>query len=95
LMVAPDFSQLPWIVPYQDILAIAGTDCVELLEVTNCYGAPRGALPLYPNESANHLKPYRRKYDALSIESGISNLKLRPSVSAGGIEIGLNCLTIP
>ena len=50
-MVAPDFSQLPWIVPYQDILAIAGTDCVELLEVTNCYGGAAWARYHYTQTS--------------------------------------------
>jgi len=45
-----------------------------------------GAIPLHANESADHLKPYRRRYDALSIEGGYIQSKLSPSVSAGGIE---------
>jgi len=45
-----------------------------------------GALPLYPNESANHLKPYRRKYDALSIESGYIQSKTQAVGFRWGIE---------
>ncbi|HYC19183.1 MAG TPA: methanogenesis marker protein 11 [Candidatus Bathyarchaeia archaeon] len=86
-MAAPDFSQLPWIVPYQDILAIAGTDCVELLEVTNCYGGAAWARYHYTQTSpliiSSRTVGSTTRY---LLRVGTSNLKLRASVSAGGIE---------
>jgi len=86
-MDAPDFSQLPWIVPYQDILAIAGTDCVELLEVSNCYGGAAWARYHYTQTSpliiSSRAVGSTTRY---LLRVGTSNLKLRPSVSAGGIE---------
>jgi len=86
-MDAPDFSHLPWIVPYQDILAIAGTDCVELLEVTNCYGGAAWARYHYTQTSP--LITSSRAVGSTTrylLRVGTSNLKLKPSVSAGGIE---------
>jgi methanogenesis imperfect marker protein 11 len=86
-MAAPDFSQLPWIVPYQDILAIVGTDYVELLEVTNCYGGAAWARYHYTQTSPLIISS--RSVGSTTrylLRVGTSNLKLRPSVSAGGIE---------
>ena len=46
-----------------------------------------GAIPLHANESADHLKPYRKEVKTrYLLRVGTSNLKLSPSVSAGGIE---------
>ena len=86
-MVAPEFTQLPWIVPYKDIVAIAGTDCVELIETTNCYGGAAWARYHYTQTSP--LIVSSRSLGSTTrylIKVGMSHLKLRPSVSAGGIE---------
>jgi methanogenesis imperfect marker protein 11 len=86
-MAITKFGHLPWIVPYVDILAIAGTGCVELIETTNCYGGAAWARYHYAQTS-----PLIVKSRALGnttrylIKEGTSKLKLRPSVSAGGIE---------
>jgi methanogenesis imperfect marker protein 11 len=86
-MAAPNFSQLPWIVPYQDILAIAGTGCVELLEVTNCYGGAAWARYHYTRTSplvvSSRAVGNTTRY---LLRVGTSNLNLQASVSAGGIE---------
>jgi len=83
-MAAPDFSQLPWIVPYQDILAIAGTDCVELLEVTNCYGGAAWARYHYTQTSpliiSSRTVGSTTRY---LLRVGTSNLKTQPSVPLG------------
>lgn len=86
-MVAPEFRQLPWIVPYKDILAIAGTDCVELIETTNCYGGAAWARYHYTQTSP--LIVSSRSLGSTTrylIKVGTAHLKLRASVSAGGIE---------
>jgi methanogenesis imperfect marker protein 11 len=74
-------------VPYQDILAIAGTDCVELLEITNCYGGAAWARYHYTQTSpliiSSRTVGSTTRY---LLKVGKSNLKLRASVSAGGIE---------
>lgn len=86
-MAITKFGHLPWIVPYVDIVAIAGTGCVELIETTNCYGGAAWARYHYAQTS-----PLIVKSRALGnttrylIKEGTSKLKLRPSVSAGGIE---------
>jgi len=86
-MAKTEFSHLPWIVPYVDILAIAGAGCVELIETTNCYGGAAWARYHYAQTS-----PLIVTSRALGnttrylIKEGTSKLKLRPSVSAGGIE---------
>jgi methanogenesis imperfect marker protein 11 len=86
-MVAPEFGQLPWIVPYKDIVAIAGTDCVELIETTNCYGGAAWARYHYSQTSpliiSSRSLGNTTRY---LIKVGTSDLKLRASVSAGGIE---------
>lgn len=86
-MVSPEFRQLPWIVPYKDILAIAGTDCVELIEITNCYGGAAWARYHYSQTSpliiSSRSLGNTTRY---IIKVGTSHLKLRASVSAGGIE---------
>jgi len=86
-MAAPDFSQLPWIIPYQDILAIAGPDCVELLEVTNCYGGAAWARYHYTRTSPLIISS--RSVGSTTrylLTVGTSSLDLQASVSAGGIE---------
>lgn len=86
-MAAPDFRQLPWIVPYEDILAVAGTDCVELIETTNCYGG--AAWARYHYSQTSPLIVSSRSLGNTTrylIKVGTSHLKLRASVSAGGIE---------
>ncbi|MGA3359189.1 MAG: methanogenesis marker protein 11 [Halobacteriota archaeon] len=86
-MAAPDFRQLPWIVPYKDILAVAGTDCVELIETTNCYGG--AAWARYHYSQTSPLIVSSRSLGSTTrylIKVGTSHLKLRASVSAGGIE---------
>ena len=86
-MAAPDFRQLPWIVPYKDILAVAGTDCVELIETTNCYGG--AAWARYHYSQTSPLIVSSRSLGNTTrylIKVGTSHLKLRASVSAGGIE---------
>lgn len=86
-MVAPEFRQLPWIVPYKDILAIAGTDCVELIETTNCYGG--AAWARYHYSQTSPLIISSRSFGSTTrylIKVGTSHLNLRASVSAGGIE---------
>jgi len=86
-MVAPEFRQLPWIVPYKDIVAIVGTDCVELIETTNCYGGAAWARYHYSQTSpliiSSRSLGNTTRY---LIKVGTSDLKLRASVSAGGIE---------
>jgi methanogenesis imperfect marker protein 11 len=86
-MAAPDFRQLPWIVPYKDIVAVAGTDCVELIETTNCYGG--AAWARYHYSQTSPLIVSSRSLGNTTrylIKVGTSHLKLRASVSAGGIE---------
>ncbi|MGZ7188618.1 MAG: methanogenesis marker protein 11 [Halobacteriota archaeon] len=86
-MAAQEFGQLPWIVPYKDILAIAGTDFVELIETTNCYGGAAWARYHYTQTSP--LIVSSRSLGSTTrylIKVGTSHLKLRASVSAGGIE---------
>jgi len=86
-MAAPEFRQLPWIVPYKDILAIAGTDCVELIETTNCYGG--AAWARYHYSQTSPLIVSSRSLGNTTrylIKVGTSHIKLRASVSAGGIE---------
>ncbi len=86
-MVSTDFRHLPWIVPYRDIIAMAGTACIELVETTNCYGGAAWARYHYAQTS-----PLIVTSRALGnttrylIKEGTSKLNLRPSVSAGGIE---------
>ncbi len=86
-MPSGDFSKLPWIVPYDDILAIAGTGQVELIEFTNCYGGAAWARYHYTQTSpliveSRALGPSTR----YTLKEGTSALKLQASVSAGGIE---------
>jgi len=86
-MATPEFRHLPWIVPYRDILAIAGTGCVELIETTNCYGG--AAWARYHYAQASPLIVTSRTLGNTTrylIKEGTSHLKLRASVSAGGIE---------
>ncbi len=86
-MVAPEFRKLPWIVPYRDIVAIVGTDCVELIETTNCYGGAAWARYHYAQTSPLIISS--RSLGSTTrylIKVGTSHLKLRASVSAGGIE---------
>jgi methanogenesis imperfect marker protein 11 len=86
-MDTPEFRHLPWIVPYRDILAIAGTGCVELIETTNCYGG--AAWARYHYTQASPLIVTSRALGNTTrylIKEGTSRLKLRASVSAGGIE---------
>ncbi len=86
-MPSADFSELPWIVPYDDILAVAGEGCIELIEVTNCYGGAAWARYHYTQTSpliiASRSLGQTTRY---LIKEGTSDLRLRPSVSAGGIE---------
>jgi methanogenesis imperfect marker protein 11 len=86
-MATPEFQHLPWIVPYRDILAIAGTGCVELIETTNCYGGAAWARYHYAQASplivTSRVLGNTTRY---LIKEGTSHLKLRASVSAGGIE---------
>ncbi|MGZ4947601.1 MAG: methanogenesis marker protein 11 [Halobacteriota archaeon] len=86
-MPSGDFSKLPWIVPYNDILAVAGVGCIELIEVTNCYGGAAWARYHYTQTSP--LIVESRTLGSTTryiIKEGTSDLKLRASVSAGGIE---------
>jgi methanogenesis imperfect marker protein 11 len=86
-MATPAFQHLPWIVPYKDILAIAGTGYVELIETTNCYGG--AAWARYHYAQASPLIVASRSLGNTTrylIKEGTSHLKLRASVSAGGIE---------
>lgn len=86
-MVTPDFKQLPWVVPYKDILAVAGPGCIELIEITNCYGG--AAWARYHFTETSPLIVTSRSLGSATrylIKEGASILKLRASVSAGGIE---------
>ncbi|MGZ4913375.1 MAG: methanogenesis marker protein 11 [Halobacteriota archaeon] len=86
-MPLSDFSKLPWIVPYKDILAVAGTDCIELIEITNCYGG--AAWARYHYTLTSPLIVESRALGSTTryvIKEGVSALKLRASVSAGGVE---------
>jgi len=86
-MPVSDFSHLPWIVPYNDILAIGGTGCIELIEITNCYGGAAWARYHYTQTSpliiSSRSLGITTRY---VIKEGTSDLKLRASISAGGIE---------
>jgi methanogenesis imperfect marker protein 11 len=86
-MAAPDFKRLPWVVPYKDILAVAGPSCIELIEITNCYGG--AAWARYHFTEASPLIVASRSLGNATryvVKEGASTLKLRASVSAGGIE---------
>jgi methanogenesis imperfect marker protein 11 len=86
-MDTSEFRHLPWIVPYKDIIAIAGTGCIELIETTNCYGG--AAWARYHYAQASPLIVTSRALGNTTrylIKEGTSHLKLRASVSAGGIE---------
>ncbi len=86
-MPSDDFSKLPWIVPYDDILAIAGDGCVELIEITNCYGGAAWARYHYTQTSPLIVESRTLgSTTRFTIKEGTSALKLRASVSAGGIE---------
>jgi methanogenesis imperfect marker protein 11 len=86
-MDTSEFKHLPWIVPYKDIVAIAGTGCVELIETTNCYGGAAWARYHYALSSplivTSRVLGNTTRY---LIKEGTSHLKLKASVSAGGIE---------
>jgi methanogenesis imperfect marker protein 11 len=86
-MDTSEFRHLPWIVPYKDIIAIAGTGCIELIETTNCYGGAAWARYHYAQASplivTSRVLGNTTRY---LIKEGTSHLKLRASVSAGGIE---------
>lgn len=82
-----EFRDLPWIVPYKDIIAIAGTGCIELIETTNCYGGAAWARYHYAQASPLIVKSrVLGNTTRYLIKEGTSHLKLRASVSAGGIE---------
>lgn len=86
-MELDEFSHIPWIVPYRDILAIAGNNCVELIEFTNCYGGAAWARYHYTKTSP--LITASRSIGSTTryvLKTGSSNLNLIPSTSAGGIE---------
>ncbi|MGZ4911299.1 MAG: methanogenesis marker protein 11 [Halobacteriota archaeon] len=86
-MDTSEFRHLPWIVPYKDIVAVAGTGCIELIETTNCYGGAAWARYHYTQASplivASRVLGNTTRY---LIKEGTSHLNLRASVSAGGIE---------
>ncbi|HXY88440.1 MAG TPA: methanogenesis marker protein 11 [Candidatus Acidoferrales bacterium] len=82
-----EFGHIPWIVPYHDILAIAGDNCVELIEFTNCYGG--AAWARYHYTKASPLITSSRSIGITTryvLKIGSSKLNLIPSTSAGGIE---------
>jgi methanogenesis imperfect marker protein 11 len=82
-----EFGHIPWIVPYHDIFAIAGNNCVELIEFTNCYGG--AAWARYHYTKASPLIISSRSIGSTTryeLKIGRSNLNLIPSISAGGIE---------
>lgn len=82
-----EFGHIPWIVPYHDILAIAGDNCVELIEFTNCYGG--AAWARYHYTKASPLITSSRSIGITTrylLKTGTSKLNLFPSTSAGGIE---------
>ena len=86
-MAAPDFKRLPWVLPYKDILAVAGPGCVELIETTSCYGGAAWARYHF-TETSPLIVASRSLGNATRylVKEGASTLKLRASVSAGGIE---------
>jgi methanogenesis imperfect marker protein 11 len=86
-MAGPDFKQLPWVAPYKDILAVAGPGCVELIEITNCYGGAAWARYHF-TETSPLIIASRSVGNATRylVKEGASILKLRASISAGGIE---------
>jgi methanogenesis imperfect marker protein 11 len=86
-MELDEFGHIPWIVPYHDILAIAGTNYVELIEFTNCYGG--AAWARYHYTKASPLITASRSIGSTTrymLKIGSSSLNLIPSMSAGGIE---------
>ena len=77
----------PWIAPYQKVLTMVDGDMVEIVEYHPCISGSQWMIYQYQHSSDIVLKARRDgNRHTFLVKTGRSNLSLKPSLHAAGIE---------